>query len=49
LTEAGYLDHNPAWRAARNLKAEPHELDVWTADELRQFFAATAGTPLYPL
>jgi integrase len=47
--EAGYLDHNPAWRAARNLKVELHELDVWTADELRQFLAATLGTPLYPL
>ena len=47
--EVGYLDHNPAWKAARNLKPEPRELDVWTADELRQFFAATLDTPSYPL
>lgn len=47
--ELGYLDVNPAWRAASNLKTEPRDLDAWTADELRQFFAATLGTPLYPL
>ena len=47
--ETGLLTHNPAWRAASNLKSEPHELDVWSADEVRQFFAATLGTPDYPL
>lgn len=47
--EAGYLDHNPTWKAASNLKIEPHELDVWTADELRGFLAATLDTPNHPL
>lgn len=47
--EVGFLDHNPAWRAARNLKAKPHELDVWTADELSTFLEATAGSSLYPI
>jgi len=47
LIEVGYLDHDPAWRVGRNLKAEPHELDVWTADEPRQFLAASPGTALY--
>ena len=47
--ELGILDHNPAWHAAKYLTVDPHQLDVWTADELHQFLAATLETPLYPL
>lgn len=47
--EAGYLYHNPAWRAARTLKAEPLEHAVWTADQLSSLLEATASDALSPM
>lgn len=47
--EAGYLDHNAAWRAARALKSEPVEHEVWSAEELSAFLQSTADDPLFPM
>jgi integrase len=50
--ENGYLDRNPAWRAARGLEApETSEAEqaAWDAEELSAFLESTAGSPLYPM
>jgi integrase len=48
--ESGYLDRNPAWRAARGIEQESEaEHGVWSAEELSAFLEATAETPLYPM
>ena len=46
--EEGYLDHNPAWRAARNLTepdAQVKEPPAWTPEERRIFLDSQRGQP----
>ena len=50
--EAGHLDHNPAWRAARELgdgDDAQRQLRAWSADELWAFLDSQEGKELYGL